>query len=159
HLAPTYVSAFGESEQVGNGALKLLWLFPVALAVGVLVSKFTPKTHIAGAVLLAFPLVFIAWAGFRHVRPLDYKPTRRVAIAWKSTPTYRGVVGSPDRTTVVKVLGSPDRTLPDGTSSVDLVYGRDDFVVTGGNVEVIDIKDPSAETPEGVGIGDNLALV
>src|SRR5262245_34583065 len=65
-FGPTFVYALGNSEEVMNGAVKFFWLYPVALAVGTLVSRFTARARLAGVVLLVAPFVFVVWAGVRH---------------------------------------------------------------------------------------------
>ena len=156
HPAPTLIAAFGQSEEVESSALKLLWLVPVAVAVGAVGSRFSTRTSLVGAALLVVPVIVVAWAGFRQARPVDHVPPHPLLIRWKGVASYRGVKATDTKSQVIEALGAPVRVSDDG----GLVYGQDTIdLASPRDVEVFSISDPRAQTPEGVGIGDSLALV
>lgn len=136
-----------------------LFLLPVVIALGGLATHLPGRMRLLGGIVLAGPLVVVVWAGFRHLHPVDERPTDRFLIQWGDTKAYRGVRYGDSRRRLLSTLGKPDSSYFDQGYEY-LVYGRDTFTVTGEDgVQEIEIKDPRAETSEGVGIRDNLGLV
>jgi hypothetical protein len=136
---------------------------PLAILLGALLRRLTGHGRSVGAVVLALPLVVVAWAGFRHIRPIDVHPAEAITISY---PRYRGVALGERFPKVLAILGAPDRQ--DGT--IDLTYGRDTFELTPPDANfdapemnyrlvIVDVRSPRAETSEGVGLGDSLSLV
>jgi hypothetical protein len=145
---------------VDDPVLYLLLLAPVAIVLGALVGRRTGN-RTAGALVLAVPLAVIVWAGIRHANPIDHRPAHPSLIVY---PSYRGVSIGQRLPRVMSVLGKPDRgSLADG----DFAYGHDLFEFSAGvddpepanyRLGFVEIRNPDAQTREGVGIGDSLSL-
>jgi hypothetical protein len=151
---------------VGRGLL----LLPVAIGIGALASRWIRKGLVVGLAVMALPLVGIAWAGERHVRPVDHRPADRLLIDVPSNPerpAYRGLAIADTKAQMLELFGRPDRA-----RGIDYKFGADTVKLSGSyagvfnerggatwnGVEYIVIRDSRAETAVGVGIGDNLAV-
>jgi hypothetical protein len=146
-----------------DGVLVLLVLVPVAIGLGALCGgRLGPRSRIAGAATLALPLIVVAWAGFREASPTDVEPAHPRVISY---PAYRGVKLGEHLPHALTALGKPDGgSLPDA----DFTFGSDLFEFSAGlednappahySLAILEIRDPNAQTAEGVGIGDNLGL-
>ena len=126
------------------------------------------RSLVVGWALLALPLVLVGWAMARHARPVDHQSTTPLLIAFvpsesKKTPfvgSYRGVRVGDRVSSLLARLGTPDRReVTDG--DIAYWYGNDAFhawAARGERIHAITVRDTRAETAEGVGIGDNLAV-
>jgi hypothetical protein len=144
----------GYSEEETNSVLRLLWFTPVLLLLGAIIAaRFAAPALRTGLLVLLAPLILVAWAGYRHVRPIDRHPSDPLYIDWQ-TSTYRGVI----------VIAHPYRAAALAALRAHIKNPRfwfkgDSVDLERGFVEEIYITNPNAETKEGVGIGDSLALV
>ena len=133
---------------------------------------------VGGAALVAVALVPAAWATVRALAPLDERPDRALGIAARAG-TVRGV-GVGDRVRAVRAVWGPARLSPTapiaplaedfdalaappfiptpGDTHAVLRYRGASFLVSDSVVYAVIVSDPDAETGEGVGVGDNLAL-
>jgi hypothetical protein len=144
-----------------NDILWLLLLTPILIAAGAYATTHLigRAGRIAGGVVLALPLVVVVWAGYRHARPVDRRPGQPFRLEWGETKAYRDVTYGADKEQLISVLGRPDSTFRDEPGYEYLDYGEDEFTISDWGVTGFDIRDTRAETAQGVGIGDNLALV
>ena len=165
-----------EYKPYNTPVLKYLWLIPAVVGLGAVASRFIPLgARIAGAALLLLPLAVFTWAAYRHVRPIDHRPAHPLLIqhpALPESPSYRGVHIGDSKRRLLALLGHPDHAVPGSYVSdawFDYAYGNDTIryattELTGATkrhdlVTAITVRDARAQTPEGVGIGDSLALV
>jgi hypothetical protein len=147
---------------------EFLWLLPVAIAAGAAIQRVAPRSRALGAMVLASPIVVVAWAGYRQANPIDYRPAEiyhLVLPAHVGLATYRGVHMGATPQQVVAVLGRPDHVSQTRKNPmwwnepvVDYAYGADDFTFVNGLLHRIVIRDERAATAEGVGVRDNLAI-
>lgn len=83
-----------ESDQYDAAVGRGLLLLPVAIGIGALVSRWIRNGRVVGLAVMTLPLVGVAWAGERHVRPIDRRPAHRLLIDVPSNPerpAYRGL--------------------------------------------------------------------
>jgi hypothetical protein len=180
-LAAPFALAGDDGSNAFSYRLPTLAIGVLALAAGVLVltgvllrtGRYRLPAYV-GAALLLLGAVPLAWAGYRQLRPLDEGGDVAVESG------YRGVDLGSTRAGVIAALGSPPRG--SGGSSVaplgddfdhiggppfiatpalsheTLRYPDSSVLVSDDRVYGLVITDPEAETSEGVGVGDNLAL-
>jgi hypothetical protein len=151
---------------------------PVALGIGVGVAigrHFGRRGALAGCVLLALAFLPLATAVAMSRWPHDHQPAHPVPIDL-ATGSYAGVtLGDSEQVALRKatepLLGRNTQDLHQlaGANSADAfssAYATETFVyrdhalmIRNGKVVAIVITNPDAETPEGIGPGDGLALV
>lgn len=159
------------------GAVGLAAVMAVMVLVGRRAGRVAP---VAGLALIVFSLAPLAWAGYRHWRPLDVTPSHPLAIDL-AHQSFDGVaIGDPagriqarlGRAVVGRLGSSVNSMLPLGATyevngdpppllaNISAVYRYPGvaYLVAHGRVVAIVITDPSAQTPAGVGPGDNIAI-
>lgn len=175
HLSESLFDSGVECEPYHPALTRGLLLVPIAIGLGAIahrLSHHAPAARGVGSLLIALPLAVVSWAGVRHAAPINRVPASRFVVAHPplpAPPSYRGLRIGDNKQRMVALLGRPDKIDDDGSGLVDYIYGPDTVtyarhVLTGeitrrNIVYGFTIKDPSAETPEGVGIADSLALV
>jgi hypothetical protein len=129
-----------------------------------------------GAALLLAGCVPLAWTTYRHLRPLDEAGDLLVGDEARS---FRGVALGDSRRRVTEELGAPLRgdggtiapvgedfddiggppfIATPGTTHESLRYRDLTVLLSNGRVYGLLVTNPQADTTQGVGIGDNLAL-
>lgn len=145
-----------------------LLLLPLAIGVGAFASRWIPHAVGVGLAVMVLPVVGVAWAGFRHARPIDRRPKSPLLIKIPvppARPAYRGLAIGDTKATMLALFGQPDEVRDSiyeyGADRVTLNGESQSVLNANGNhvwdgVEEIEIHNSSAETAAGVGVGDNL---
>jgi hypothetical protein len=183
-VAAPYALAGDDGSNAFSYRLPTLAIGVFALAAAVLVltgalirtGRYRPPAHV-GAALLLLGSAPLAWAGYRHVRPLDGSGDLlirelpgsfgRIGLDY-SRSTVIGELGIPATRRGSSIaplgedfehIGGPPFIATPGSTHESLRYRKTTVLLSDDRVYGLVITNEEAETAQGVGVGDNLGVV